>query len=139
MCATTTHALDCSVRVRLPIADQLQNLQSARSGCPASNSGAVSLGVCIDDDADLGPSLLTGFEAGAPMAALRSSTMDVMRDSNASCKPPTRFATTSSSTVPTLLLAPRVAATVAAAALTSVRERLSSTPAPTAMARAGHG
>ena len=61
---------------------------------------------------------------GTPIDVLRSSTRAMMRESNASWSPVTRCETTSSSTEPTRLPAPRVAATVAAAALTSVRDPL---------------
>jgi hypothetical protein len=76
---------------------------------------------------------------GAPIAVLISLTKLSTRCWNAWLTPIIRFATTSSSTLPILLLAPRVAATVAPAAFTSALEPLSRTPAPTATAMAGHG
>ena len=77
--------------------------------------------------------------AEVPIAVFSSSTHPVMRSSSARCTPPISAATISSSAEPSLLLAPFVAVTVAAAAFTSALDPLSSTPAPTAIASAGHG
>jgi hypothetical protein len=76
---------------------------------------------------------------GAPIASFNSFTRPSTRSWNAPLSPVIRLATMSSRTVPSRLLAPRVAVAVAAAALMSVPEPLSSTPTPTAAASAGHG